>query len=135
MCGRFVEFSDLEHLEQTFPTGKVLCEVAANCNVAPSQQVPAIFAQGGSVMRDKLHWGLVPHWAKDVSVGGYAINARTETVANKPLFRAAFQKRMCLIRLQEAAGSLYKEGGDELAEWAEEQKKHGSSRICGERQW
>jgi putative SOS response-associated peptidase YedK len=46
---------------------------------------------------EKLHWGLVPFWAKDISIGNKLINARAETIASKPSFRNAFKKRRCLI--------------------------------------
>jgi putative SOS response-associated peptidase YedK len=97
MCGRFVGFRKLEELKQYFPIDQSNCEAAANYNVAPSQEILAIARLGGANVLDKYHWGLVPFWAKDVSVGYKMINARSETVAAKPSFRDAFKNRRCLI--------------------------------------
>jgi putative SOS response-associated peptidase YedK len=97
MCGRFVGFSSLDELMSIFPIDKAACEVVANFNVAPSQQVLAIARREGQNWLDRFHWGLVPFWAKDVSIGGKMINARSESIAEKPSYRAAFKKRRCLI--------------------------------------
>ena len=97
MCGRFVGYRSLEELKIHFPIDKVACEAASNFNVAPSQEILAIFKQNGENWLDKFHWGLVPFWAKDVSIGNKMINARAESVAEKPSFRNAFKKRRCLI--------------------------------------
>jgi len=97
MCGRFVGFRNVEQLEQHFPIDAAKCETVANYNVAPTQEVLAIARVDGSNVLDKYHWGLVPFWAKDKSIGSKMINARSETVAEKPSFREAFKKRRCLI--------------------------------------
>ena len=97
MCGRFVVFSSLEQLQQHFPIDKALAEVTPNYNVAPTQEILAVIQQEGLNILEKLHWGLVPHWAKDISTGYKMINAWVETVLSKPSFREAFRKRRCLI--------------------------------------
>jgi len=97
MCGRFVEFSDLEQLKLHFPIDQALSEVTPNYNVAPTQEILAIFRQKDLNVLEKLHWGLVPRWAEDLSIGYKMINARMETVSSKPSFRDAFKKRRCLI--------------------------------------
>jgi putative SOS response-associated peptidase YedK len=97
MCGRFVVFSDLEQLKEKFPIHKAFSEVTPNFNVAPTLEILAIIRQEGLNLLEKLHWGLVPHWAKDISTGYKMINARIETVSSKPSFREAFKKRRCLI--------------------------------------
>jgi putative SOS response-associated peptidase YedK len=97
MCGRFVGFRNLEHLKEFFPIDKAACEVTVNYNVAPTQKILAIVKRGGENWLDKFHWGFVPFWAKDISIGNKMINARAETVATKPSFRNAFKKRRCLI--------------------------------------
>lgn len=67
-------------------------------NIAPTQPVAAIRSNTeGLRSLDMLRWGLVPHWAKDLSIGNRLINARAETVAEKPTFRQAFSRRRCLI--------------------------------------
>ena len=97
MCGRFVGFRSLDELKTFFPIDKVACEATSSFNVAPSQEILAIIKHEGENWLDKFHWGLVPFWAKDISIGNRMINARSETVAEKPSFRNAFKKRRCLI--------------------------------------
>jgi putative SOS response-associated peptidase YedK len=97
MCGRFVGFRSLEELKNFFPIDRTTCKAAENYNVAPSQEVLVILKHAGENWLDRLHWGLVPFWAKDISIGSKLINARSESVAEKPSFRNAFKKRRCLI--------------------------------------
>lgn len=97
MCGRFVGFRSLDEMRGYFPIDKAACEVMENYNVAPSQEVLAIVKHAGENWLDRFHWGLVPFWAKDISIGNKMINARSESVAEKPSFRNAFKKRRCLI--------------------------------------
>lgn len=67
-------------------------------NIAPTQPIPVIPNDGTKTVQ-LFHWGLVPHWAKDTSIGNKLINARAETLAEKPSFKRAFAKRRCLILL------------------------------------
>lgn len=97
MCGRFSQFSSLEIIQQTFNVETALFEETPNYNVAPTQKILAIIKQEDKNKLEYLHWGLVPFWAKDISIGSRMINARAETVASKPSFRNAFKKRRCLI--------------------------------------
>jgi putative SOS response-associated peptidase YedK len=97
MCGRFVGFSNLDALQLYFPIDRVEAEVAPNYNVAPTQKVLAILRENHENVLRRLHWGLVPFWARDASIGSRIINARAETVSAKPAFRAAFRKRRSLI--------------------------------------
>lgn len=96
MCGRFVQFSSLRTLETHFPIDAIAGKVIANYNVAPTQEVLAIIHQNRRRL-EKLRWGLVPSWSKDLSGASRLINARAETAAQKPSFRAAFKRRRCLI--------------------------------------
>lgn len=73
MCGRFVGFSDLEQLKEFFPIDTAACDIAASYNVAPSQEVFAIVNREGENWLEKFHWGLVPFWAKDISIGNKMI--------------------------------------------------------------
>ena len=67
-------------------------------NIAPTQDVPIVRMGAGDHREPAFaHWGLIPHWADDPSIGGRMINARSETVAQKPAFRDSFRKRRCLI--------------------------------------
>jgi putative SOS response-associated peptidase YedK len=96
MCGRFVQFSSLRTLETHFPIDSIAGDVIASYNVAPTQEVLAIIHQNGCRL-EKLRWGLVPSWSKDLSGASRLINARAETAAQKPSFRTAFKRRRCLI--------------------------------------
>ena len=97
MCGRFVGFRSLDELKGFFPIDKAACEAISNYNVAPSQEILAIAKYEGENWLVKFHWGLVPFWAKDISIGNKMINARSESIVEKPSFRNAFKKRRCLI--------------------------------------
>jgi len=97
MWGRFVGFRSLDELKDFFPIDKAACEAISNYNVAPSQEILAIAKYEGENWLVKFHWGLVPFWAKDISIGNRMINARSESIAEKPSFRNAFKKRRCLI--------------------------------------
>jgi len=97
MCGRFVGFRSLDELKGFFPIDKAACEAISNYNVAPSQEILAIAKYEAENWLVKFHWGLVPFWAKDISIGNRMINARSESIAEKPSFRNAFKKRRCLI--------------------------------------
>jgi len=97
MCGRFVQFRGFEELRAHFPIDMSHVEGVPNYNVAPTQQVLAIARYDGQNHLIKFHWGLVPFWAKEISIGSKMINARAETVDSKPGFRNAFKKRRCLI--------------------------------------
>ena len=96
MCGRFVGFRRYEELIEHFPIDVANVDVAENFNVAPTQEVLAIIRHDNQNHLEKLKWGLVPFWAKDKTIGGRMINARSETAATKPSFRSAFKKRRCM---------------------------------------
>lgn len=96
MCGRFTLTADLEQLEERFSFQATQLAFTPHYNIAPSQPVLAVIGteerRGGF-----LRWGLIPSWAKDPAMGNRMINARAETVAEKPSFRRALQKRRCLV--------------------------------------
>jgi putative SOS response-associated peptidase YedK len=97
MCGRFTLRTPTPVLIKEFDlaTGP---ELQPRYNVAPTQDV-AVVRHDPRQQRELslLRWGLVPFWAKDISIGNRLINARSETAAEKPAFRAAFQRRRCLV--------------------------------------
>ncbi|MFO7713557.1 SOS response-associated peptidase [Desulfosarcina sp.] len=97
MCGRFVGFSNRETLIKHFPIDAVNVEVTPSYNIAPTQDILAITRHDEKNRLEKLHWGLVPFWAKDISIGSRMINARSETLTAKPSFRTALLWRRCLI--------------------------------------
>lgn len=96
MCGRFTVSMDIEELQQAFPGVDFGLYLKPNFNVAPSQTVLAI-PDFESSKAHAFHWGLVPPWSKDKSIGYKMINARAETLAEKPSFRKPLQKQRCLI--------------------------------------
>ncbi len=97
MCGRFTLRTPAYKLAEAFGV-EVRANLAPRYNVAPSQDVAAV-RRGEAGGRDfaMLRWGLIPYWARDAAIGNKLINARAETVAEKPSFRAAFRKRRCLV--------------------------------------
>ena len=101
MCGRFVSARKrLELLEEFAATrDAVAADRDADYNVAPTKRIYAVLQHKEEEERELrlVRWGLVPSWAKDTSGGARMINARSETVAVKPAFRAAFSRRRCLI--------------------------------------
>lgn len=96
MCGRFVQATPGEVVAGVFGLDAVP-HLAPRYNVAPTQPVAAVRARDGKRELVMLHWGLIPSWAKDAEIGNRMINARSETVAEKPAFRSAFASRRCLI--------------------------------------
>ena len=97
MCGRFARYSLSRELERYFHAHPPSFELQPNYNVAPTQEIPVIVIHEDERHIKKRHWGLVPFWAKDISIGSRMINARVETVTSKPAFRAALKQRRCLI--------------------------------------
>jgi len=96
MCGRYTLACDGATLVAEFGVEE-LASWSPRYNIAPTQIVPALTRDGGRFKGGLLHWGLVPSWAKDRKIGARLINARAETVAEKPSFRAAFRHRRCLV--------------------------------------
>lgn len=99
MCGRYsLAIPDTGALRQRFPIGERV-EVVQRFNVAPGDDVLAVTTdRDGAPRGDVLRWGLVPHWSRGpASPGPNLINARAESVAEKPAFRDAFASRRCLI--------------------------------------
>jgi len=96
MCGRVVLERPGEALHELFglddPFG-----LEARYNLAPSQLLPAVRVEAGERRAVRLKWGLVPRWAREERLGPKPINARGETVAEKPAFRGSFRDRRCLV--------------------------------------
>lgn len=99
MCGRFVSSSTPAQIAGYFsamPVPELLAE--PNYNVAPTTDIFVIVDDPTGARRlDAYHWGLVPRWAKDPSVGNRMINARAETLAEKSTYRSAFRQRRCIV--------------------------------------
>ncbi|MGH3146799.1 MAG: SOS response-associated peptidase [Rubrobacter sp.] len=97
MCGRYTLATPVGRLAEEFGFDSSSTEFRTSYNVAPTQQVPAVLAEGGKRRLEMLRWGLVPSWADDPGIGARMINARSETASEKPSFRRAFRERRCLI--------------------------------------
>lgn len=97
MCGRYTLTTPIKELARRFEILEYPAEVSSSYNVAPTRNVAAVVADGGVRRLEMLRWGLVPSWADDLEIGARMINARAETVAEKPSFRKAFRERRCLI--------------------------------------
>ena len=97
MCGRFVSAAPVDDLAKYFSATLPEQMLESNFNVAPTTEVYSVRADAGARAITTMRWGLVPFWAKSLKVGARMINARCETVAEKPAFRRAFSKRRCLL--------------------------------------
>lgn len=99
MCGRFTLTATFEQLIDRFNIESYLLDedYNPNFNVAPSQSVIAVLNNGSINKMGYLKWGLIPPWAKDPKIGYKMINARAETLAEKPSFRKAYRNKRCLI--------------------------------------
>ena len=97
MCGRYTLAVSEKQLAEAFDLSSSLPELTPSYNVAPTQDIAAILGDGEERRLALMRWGLIPSWADDPEIGARMINARSETVAEKPSFRAAFKKRRCLI--------------------------------------
>ena len=126
MCGRFTLVAALDEIESRFQTSPSSMEMIRErlsetsierYNIAPTQNVIAITHDGESNTAQFMRWGLVPSWAKDVSIGNRMINARSETLTERPSFRSAFRRRRCLV----IADSFY--------EWKRNGRKRTPMRI------
>lgn len=96
MCGRYTLSQPAEAIASVFQLDEVKSE--PRYNIAPSQLVPTLYQTESHARQfQMLRWGLIPAWAKDPAIGNKLINARSETVAEKPSFRSAFRHRRCLI--------------------------------------
>jgi putative SOS response-associated peptidase YedK len=97
MCGRYTLATPVERLAEEFGFDASSVDLPPNYNVAPTQGVAAVLAEGGERRLEVLRWGLIPSWADDPQIGSRMINARAETAPEKPSFRRAFRERRCLI--------------------------------------
>ncbi len=97
MCGRYTLKTPVNELAKQFEVEEYPSSITPSYNIAPTQQVATVLAEDGKRKLEMLHWGLIPSWADDPAIGNRMINARGETVAEKPSFRSAFKNRRCLI--------------------------------------
>lgn len=113
MCGRFILTSSPAEVAEQFDVGQVL-EFSRKYNIAPTQDIVGVVKSPENPSRKTLmfRWGLVPSWSKEPTIGARLINARSETLTEKPAFRSSFNTRRTLI----PANGFY--------EWAKKTKPH-----------
>lgn len=99
MCGRFSLYTDLEQIKEQFDVQVGISEedYSPSYNIAPSQSILAIINDGANNRMGHLKWGLIPSWSNDEKIGYKMINARSETVDEKPSYRNAFIQRRCIL--------------------------------------
>ena len=98
MCGRYASSRGAAELAAHFAVDEPpQDELVPSYNVAPTDPVPVVLERSGVRRLKVVRWGLVPSWAKDAKGAARLINARSETIADKPAFRAAYQRRRCLV--------------------------------------
>ena len=95
MCGRYTLKPSGRQVTEAFGLAE-FPELSERYNIAPTQSVPVVLDDDDRRL-EMMHWGLIPSWADDPSIGSRMINARAETVAEKPSFRSAFKRRRCLV--------------------------------------
>lgn len=96
MCGRYTLRTPVAELAEAFGLPEVP-SLEPRYNIAPTQPVATVLVVTGERQLRRMRWGLIPSWARDPSIGQRLINARAETLAQKPAFRAALRQRRCLI--------------------------------------
>ena len=103
MCGRARLSSDVSEIKLVFriPPERPTPNIAPSWNVAPTDPLPVVRYDERAQQRslDVMRWSLIPYWAKDIKIGFSTINARAEEVDTKPAFREAFERRRCLVPL------------------------------------
>ena len=98
MCGRFVSTSSPDRIASYFGAEVAAENLGENFNVAPTQDIYAVVTGTDGIARvQAFHWGLIPSWAKDRKIGNRMINARSETLAEKPTFKGLFKMKRCII--------------------------------------
>jgi putative SOS response-associated peptidase YedK len=98
MCGRYVSVSSPAILAERFHVEEVRTgETEANYNVTPRAEVPVVAESKGKRVLDLVRWGLVPSWAKSISVGDRMINARAETLRSSNAYKRPFENRRCIV--------------------------------------
>ena len=98
VCGRYTSTTPTAALARFFAVGDVVAdELGPRYNVAPTDDVYAVARHGATARLGSLRWGLIPPWADDPRTGSRRINARSETLVDRPAFRRAFARRRCLL--------------------------------------
>jgi putative SOS response-associated peptidase YedK len=134
MCGRFVSSSSPDQIAAYFGAEPPTSELPPSFNVAPTNDIYAVVEGADGVRRvEVFHWGLVPSWAKDTKIGSKMINARGETLMEKPAFKSLFKVKRCIVPMdgfyEWKAGT---EGGPTTAKGKPAKQPHFIHRLDGE---
>lgn len=97
MCGRYTLNRRQEEIEQAFNIEKVVADAVARCNVAPTQTVAVVRSDDGERVLDAFRWGLIPFWTKELNKSKPMINARAESIAEKPYWKNCISKKRCIV--------------------------------------
>ena len=97
MCWRFVLYINLEEIQEAFDIQQVRWEPEPIYNDAPTQDVAVVVQREEVNSLEKMRWGLIPFWAKETKIGSRMINARSETLGEKPSFKRPFKSQRCLV--------------------------------------
>jgi putative SOS response-associated peptidase YedK len=98
MCGRFTQLFTWQELHDFYALiDPQALSLEPSWNIAPTQEAGVVVREEQGFVYRRMRWGLVPMWAKDMSIGNQAINARVETAAEKPVFRGAWKSRRCVV--------------------------------------
>lgn len=97
MCGRYTITVDAGSIAWRFGAERPEFDFEPVYNAAPTQSLPVIIETDSQRQLMIMRWGLIPHWSKDLSMGNKLINARVETIDQKPAFKSSFHQRRCLI--------------------------------------
>ncbi|HQL83301.1 MAG TPA: SOS response-associated peptidase, partial [Spirochaetota bacterium] len=97
MCGRFAQLQTIRDLIKAYFVDDVLTDVSPGYNIAPGTRILSLIRKDDKRLLVDFQWGLIPRWARDQAAGRGLINARAESISQKPSFRNAFKARRCLI--------------------------------------
>ncbi|PTX51478.1 putative SOS response-associated peptidase YedK [Melghirimyces profundicolus] len=115
MCGRFTLTVGLGEIKERFLVDEVSSMESMDhlprYNIAPTQSLPIVVREGAVRKLVSMRWGLIPRWATDPSIGNRLINARSETLTQKPAFRRSFQRHRCLVPADSFYEWMKKESG------------------------
>ena len=97
MCGRYTLHKNADELAVRYNLARMPHDIRENFNAAPGQQMPVIVEGDGECQLEIMQWGLIPFWSKDPKIGYKLINARDDTIFDKPMWRNVILKKRCLI--------------------------------------
>ena len=100
MCGRYTFFNNIDSLQHSLDIDIIdsnLIDHQASYNISPTQNAPVVFEENNKRILKNMRWGLIPSWAKDNSFASKLINARSETIADKPSFKNLITTNRCVV--------------------------------------